>query len=174
MPSSVGHALAAVAAGCAVAPPPASRRRRLIQAVIFGLVGASADLDLLFHRHSAETHSIGAAAIVATVAAVLRWPVARTRPRIWLAVAAAYLTHPLLDALAEDSSPPFGIMALWPFSSGYYICRLTIFDSIYRQWHEAGFVSHNLAAIGRELLILAPIAATVWWLRSGSRRATDF
>ena len=76
MPSPIGHGLAAVAAGWLVAKPSSSRRKLLIQSATLAAIGVMPDLDLLINRHSAETHSIGAAAIVATFSALVRLPVA--------------------------------------------------------------------------------------------------
>ena len=86
VPSPIGHALGAsrwrgpsrrptCRATTAGGRPSSSRRSRWRR-----------DLDLLIGRHSAETHSLGAALIVAAIAAWQRWPVARRRWRIGLAV----------------------------------------------------------------------------------------
>jgi membrane-bound metal-dependent hydrolase YbcI (DUF457 family) len=171
MPSPVGHALAAVAAGWAIARPATPRRALIVQSSILAVVGAAPDLDLLINRHSAETHSLGAAVIVATLAAWMAWPVADTRWRIWLAVALAWATHPLLDALADDSSPPIGIMAFWPVTRVYVHAAWTVFDSIYRHWWETGFLSHNLLAIAKEIALLAPITGAVGWIRGRGIRS---
>jgi hypothetical protein len=167
LPSPLGHALAATAAGWGVARPKPNGRPLFVQTAIFSVVGAVADLDLLIHRHRAETHSIGAAAIVATVGALWRWPVADRRRLIWFALFAAYCTHPLLDALADDSSFPFGVMAMWPFNSHYYLLPPMFFGSIYRNWREAGFAMHNLLAVLQEVAILGPITALTYWLKGG-------
>src|SRR3954452_11367330 len=86
VPSPVGHALGALAVGWAVAPRPATSRAAWTQAALLAAAGVAPDLDLLMGRHSAETHSLGAAILVATVAAGLRAPVASTRAGIWMAV----------------------------------------------------------------------------------------
>ena len=127
-------------------------------------IGVMPDLDLLIGRHSAETHSIGVAVIVASVAALLRVPVASQRWRIWLAIFLAWMTHPLLDAFTEDSSVPIGIMVWWPFSSAYVHSGVTIFDSIYRRWWLPGFWEHNFNAALKELVILGPAFAAVAWI----------
>jgi membrane-bound metal-dependent hydrolase YbcI (DUF457 family) len=134
-------------------------------------IGVMPDLDLLIGRHSAETHSIGVAVMVASVAALLRVPVASQRWRIWLAILLAWMTHPLLDAFTEDSSVPIGIMMWWPFSSAYVHSGVTIFDSIYRRWWLPGFWEHNVKAALKELMILGPPFAAVAWitLRSTNR-----
>jgi membrane-bound metal-dependent hydrolase YbcI (DUF457 family) len=165
MPSPIGHGLAAVAAGWAVARPAASPRALAVQAAIFAAVGAAPDLDLLVGRHSAEMHSMGAAAILATLAAWRRWPVAAGRSRIWLAVALAYASHPLLDALGFDTSPPIGVMAFWPLSHAYVQTSLHLFAPITRRWWLPGFFTHNLMAVVHEVAVLAPFVLIVWWWR---------
>ena len=103
--------------------------------------------------------------MVATVAAWQRWPVASTRTRIWLAVCAAWLTHPLLDAMSSDTSIPIGIMAFWPLSMEFYSANWDIFGPISRRYWLDSFWPINLASIGRELILLAPIAIAVRWSR---------
>ena len=170
MPSPVGHALAGIAAGWLAAPPASSVSSRAfrLQAAILGAVAVAPDLDLLINRHSRETHSVGAAAIVATIAALWRWPVAATRGRIWAAIFLAWVSHPLLDALAIDTAPPIGVMAFWPFSREHMQTGLAIFSPISRNWGQPGLVAHNAWAVVRELAILGPITAAVWWLRRRS------
>lgn len=167
MPSPIGHALGATAAGWLVVRPGRPGRELIIQTAIFAVVGAAPDLDLLIGRHSNETHSLGAALIVATLAAWWRWPVADSRWRVWLAIFAAWFSHPVLDAFAADSSPPFGVMLLWPFSSAHIISSWTVFDSIYRNWHEAVFVPHNLHAAAKEIVVLLPLTAFVYGFGAG-------
>jgi membrane-bound metal-dependent hydrolase YbcI (DUF457 family) len=153
MPSPVGHALGGIVAAWGVAP-----RRDLAAAVTLSLAAAAPDLDLLFHRHRGPSHSIGAAMI----AGVLGWAMTR-RPRWGAAVALAWGSHVLLDWLGRDTSPPLGIMALWPFSHGYYQAGLAIFPAISRRYWLAEFWIGNLKALGVELLLLAPLAAIVVW-----------
>jgi inner membrane protein len=171
MPSPVGHGLAAIAAGWIVARPADTSRARWTQGAILAATGAAPDLDLLIGQHSGAVHSIGAAAIVASAAAALRWPVARSRALIWWSVCAAWASHPLLDALGEDSSAPIGVMALWPFTSRYFHSGLDIFSSIYRNWRAPGIITHNAAAIARELAILVPIVVVIWMVRRRRRHA---
>jgi len=133
-------------------------------------IGIAPDLDLLIGRHSKETHSIGAAVIAAGVAALVRLPIASSRVRIFAAAWAAWLSHPLLDMMGDDSSPPFGVMTWWPFSTAHFTLPLSLFPSIYRQWREPGFAAHNLGAIAVELAVLVPVVLTVWWLRARSQK----
>lgn len=167
MPSPVGHALGGLIAGWGVAgrrswPAWAS------QAVVFTVVALLPDIDLLFGVHSGPTHSIGAAAIVA----IMAWGVSgfRARPAIILAVFAAYGSHIFLDWLGDDTSPPLGIMALWPFSHEYFISPVTVMPAISRRYWLPGFWAHNLRSLAFELAVLTPILAGVWWWRGYLRR----
>ena len=164
MPTSIGHGLAAVSAGWGVAGRATPRRALVVQTAIFAVVGASPDLDLLIHRHSMETHSLGAAAIVATAACVMRWPVARERWRIWLAIFCAYATHPILDMLAPDTVPPIGVMFLWPISHAYFNTGLDLFLAVSRHWEQPGIWFYTVRTVTREVLILLPIAVVTYFL----------
>ncbi len=171
MPSPIGHALAGLTLGWAASPPASTPRAAWTQAAIFAALGAAPDLDLLIGRHRAESHSIGAAAIVATLAVVLRWPVARTHTQAWLAVFLAWFSHPMLDALGTDKAAPLGILAWWPFSRDYFLTGWDVFLPIPRKWTEHGFVWQVTKAAIRETLILAPIAAVTLWARTRFRTA---
>ena len=85
----------------------------------------------------------------------------RLATRLAVAVAAAYATHTLLDWLGTDTSPPIGIMALWPFSHANYESSAHVFMAISRRYWLPEFWTSNLIALGRELLILLPIVALV-------------
>jgi hypothetical protein len=139
------------------------------QAAMFAGLAMAADLDLLVGAHSGPTHSVGAAAIAAAAAAIWRWPIAATRGRIALAAFLAWATHPLMDALAPDTSVPYGVMAFWPVSHQYYLSGLSVFMPIWRYPMSARAITHDILAIGREILLLAPATYAVWRLR----RATN-
>ena len=168
MPTPLGHALGGLAAGWAVAGPARDRYGIIQQSLWLALFGAAADLDLLVGRHRAESHSLGAAVLVATLAA---WPLARAgviadgRARTWLAVVAAWATHPLLDALAVDNGPPIGIMAFWPVSTGHVQTGWAVFLPVLREYWVARALKYDLWAALRETAILVPVCAAVWWLR---------
>jgi hypothetical protein len=83
---------------------------------------------------------------------------------------AAYASHVLLDWLGSDSSPPIGVMALWPFSRAYYESDLHVFLAISRRYYQGWrFVTQNVLAVSLELMILVPAIALVWRFRG--RRA---
>lgn len=131
----------------------------------------AADLDLIVGWHSGGTHSVGAAAIAGIIAAVWRWPIAGSRWRIGLAAFAAWATHPLLDALAPDSSPPYGVMAFWPVSHQYFITGLSIFMPIWRSPGSLRAITHDIIAVAREIVILAPVVWATWKIRSRESKA---
>jgi inner membrane protein len=170
MPSPIGHALAGVAAGWVVAPPAGKRGAIVRRAAVFGLVAASPDVDLLAGAHSGPTHGLGAAVIVGAAAWLfLRSSGSAHAVRVALAITAAYASHTLLDWLGTDTSPPIGIMALWPFSRDYYESPLHVFMAISRRYWLREFWISNLRALARELVILLPIVAIVIRYRRGSR-----
>ncbi len=191
MPSPVGHALGGVLVGllatrlAGLAPRAPNRRagrsapgtaaspigRRAL--LWLAALGMAADLDLLVGRHNAQSHSVGAALLVGAAAvAVLLWRAPAggrlSAPRIAVVAAAAYGSHVLLDWLNTDTAPPVGIMALWPFDHGYYQSPRPLFLAISRDYERPGFLSHNLAAIAREVALLAPLCVIVWWWVSRS------
>ncbi len=182
MPSPIGHALGAFAAGWTIAPDevaspdgsPRSARDRFRSIVrsrrvwIFVAVGVAADLDLLVGLHSRRTHSVGAALL--TFAVALWLTRRRGREGLWLslAVAAAYATHPLLDYLAEDTTPPLGIMALWPFSDRFFLSPVSVFLGISRKYWLAATWARDAVSVARELVILGPLAVAVGWFRGGA------
>ena len=170
MPSPVGHALGGIAAGCAILP---STHRRFL--TWFAIAGMLADLDLILPvTHRGPAHSVTAA--VLAFASALAIGVWRNRPaesvRFATAIGAAYLTHVLLDWLGEDSGPPAGIMALWPFSQNFYVSGLDVFDGIERRYWLPEFWWGNLRSIVKETILLAPVTiAMVLWSRHAETRA---
>jgi membrane-bound metal-dependent hydrolase YbcI (DUF457 family) len=166
MPSPAGHAIAGIAAGWLIAGRTLDRKAAWVrQAVGFGMLGALPDIDLLFGSHHTYTHSLGAVAIVAGVAAIWSRTAPGARGHVAVAAAAAYASHLLLDWLGTDTTPPIGIMALWPFTDAYSQAPAHVFMAISRRYWLPEFFTYNLRALVRELVILGPIVLAVWWLR---------
>jgi hypothetical protein len=163
VPSPIGHTLGGIAAGWGSAP-----RRDIAGAAILAAVSIAPDLDLLLHNHRAETHSVGAALIVGAAA----WAATR-RPRWGAAFALAWASHVLLDWLSNDTRPPIGVMALWPFTREYYKASIELFPAISRRYWLAEFWVYNLKAVAVEIAILGPIAAVVCWWRRGQTPGSD-
>jgi hypothetical protein len=163
MPSPVGHALGGISAAWLLVPREARRRDPLRAAVIVAALGVAPDLDLVAHAHRGPTHSIGAAILVGLVVFAivgnLRWSVA---------AAAAWGSHVLLDWLGTDTRPPFGLMALWPWSQRYFESPLHLFPAVSRRYWLGEFWIDNHEAHAVEVCVLAPIA---WIVITLSRRA---
>jgi hypothetical protein len=72
----------------------------------------------------------------------------------------------LLDWLGRDSSPPIGVMALWPVSRGYFESAFHVFMPISRRFEQGWtLVFQNALAVCLELVILMPILFLVTLLR---------
>ena len=170
MPTPAGHALGALL----LTAPIRARYRLTGLAITVAIAGAGVapDLDLLIGRHSAETHSVGAAAIAGAAAWILlRYRRAQHAPAIAGAIAIAVLSHVFLDWLGSDTSAPIGIMALWPFSREYVEADAHIFMAVSRRYWLDEFWTYNLIVLGREMLLLGVPALTVEWMIRKRRRA---
>jgi inner membrane protein len=153
--------------------------------LVCGALAVAPDLDLLFlSRHRAITHSLGAVIVTFIVAtAVTGWvtrlpspglPEAGLDPqrsglpvlRIGLMCAAAYGSHLFLDWLSVDTTRPYGLQALWPFSDAWYISGLDLFPGTERRdiLSLAAFRT-NLIAISREAAVLLPVLGLLWLVR---------
>jgi membrane-bound metal-dependent hydrolase YbcI (DUF457 family) len=160
MPSPIGHALGGLAAAWVV--ENATRARAVPEvrlAVVFAVVAAAPDLDLLIGAHRGPTHGLGSAAIAWAVAYGLT-----RRGRLSLAIAAAWASHAVLDWMSADSSAPIGSMILWPASREFYQADFHPFTAISRRYWLPGFWRHNILAVVREVAILFPVlvVAALW------------
>lgn len=163
MPSPLGHALGGIATGWLVD----GRRQPLGEAAVYAGVGMAPDLDLLLGMHSTYTHSVGAVAVVTALAWTLR---GRRRARWALACGAALASHILLDWLGSDTTPPLGIMALWPLSSAFYQAPWHLFPAVSRRFHDWVFVVQNTRAVVVEMALLLPLTIAVGWWRGRAPR----
>lgn len=161
MPTPVGHAL-----GALIVTAPIRARYKLLGAgaAVAVMAGMSPDLDLLAGRHSAETHSIGAALIAGLAGwAVFRWRRQALAAEWGALIAFAVLSHALLDWLGTDTSAPIGIMALWPLSREYFEADAHVFMAVSRRYWLPEFWTYNLTVLARELFILGIPAALIEW-----------
>jgi len=148
VPSPVGHALGGIIAGWSAAP-----RHDVRAAVVLAAVAVAPDLDLLVGDHRGISHSVGAAAIAGVVAWILT-----KRTAFALAVGLSWGSHVFFDWLSNDTRPPLGVMALWPFTSDYYKSSVEIFPPVSRRYWEGRFWIYNLRALVFELIVLGPPA----------------
>lgn len=85
--------------------------------------------------------------------------------RLAVGVAAAWASHVMLDWLGEDTSAPFGVMALWPFSREHFMSPVAVMPAITRRYWLPGFWMQNFRALLFELAVLLPVLAAVWIAR---------
>jgi hypothetical protein len=164
MPSPDGHALGGVTAAWLCGGRPA--RGWVTRAILFAAVAILPDIDLLWRgAHHQATHSLAAVAIVGTVTFLL---FDRGKTQVTIPIMAAYASHIVLDLLGADSTPPIGLMLLWPFSREYFIAPWTPFPAISRRYWLQGFFRHNLRAIGFEIAVLGPLVAGLWLITGGN------
>jgi membrane-bound metal-dependent hydrolase YbcI (DUF457 family) len=162
VPSPVGHALGgAIVALAALRPGLGTWGLGLGNSGLLVVAAAVApDLDFLWGRHNQETHSLAAA--IAAGAIAFAW---KKDTRLAIAVTLAWTAHVLFDWLGSDTTPPLGVMALWPLSSEYYFSNAFFFEAISRRYWLDNFITHNLWAVAKEILILGPIVAVLLYFR---------
>ena len=183
MPSPFGHVLGGVAVvwGADLLDHRRSSPRFVAAC---GALATLPDVDLLFPgNHRMWSHSITAAVLTSIIAAAVTGQVTRRRValepfspgrshnrrsavRAALVCGAAYLSHLVLDWLAVDTWPPYGLQILWPFSdrwfmSGWHVFRQTARDRLF----TAAIMKQNVLAIAQEMAILLPIVVALWLVR---------
>jgi len=182
VPSPAGHLIAGVAVAWAAEAIAPLRPRGLdagrpsaAAAIVTPLVLACAalalapDLDILLASHRTYTHSVGAVAFVAVLAASVAKALGAPVIRTGLACAAAAGSHVVLDWLGRDTSTPRGLMALWPVSSAFLYSGVDLFADISRRyWKPEEFILKNAVSVAREVAILGPVAGLAWWARRRS------
>jgi inner membrane protein len=173
MPSPVGHAIAGLTVHVLTAGSRTERTDWRRAAIVTGAALAP-DLDLTFryvdgrNHHGNEMHSLGAALLAAGVAFAVSTLLRKPRSLVLaLAVGLAWSSHVLLDYLNVDTSPPIGILALWPLSAAYFKFPWPIFMDVGRTL-DLATVRHNALAAAWECVVLLPVLAWAW--RSRTRK----
>jgi membrane-bound metal-dependent hydrolase YbcI (DUF457 family) len=165
MPTPVGHALGGLAA--AFLAGSAGRHVRMSPPVLWAsaAMAVAPDIDIVFGGHRSYTHSIGAVALVAAIT----WLFVRRSANALsttVIITAAFSSHLLLDWLGKDTSPPGGLMLLWPLTSTYFVSGLDLFGEVSRRyWLPREFIAGNFGAVGWEVITLMPLVLIgwVWW-----------
>ncbi len=171
MPTPVAHALAGTAVYLAARQDQDRQEdSALFAGALFAACAADLDFGISFlagqNYHHYFTHSLGFATFFGVAAYFFaRW-VQRPQPgrTAWI-LAAAYLTHIVLDLFSKDTNAPFGVELLWPFSNGFTIADIIVFDHIRRGTLAELFGLHNWLAVAREVAVVGPVVAVIWWRR---------
>jgi len=184
----MGHVLGGVAVAWIADLLPGRPAGRLRLTLTCAGLAALPDIDLLLPiAHRTVTHSIGAVAVITIIAAAVTGKVTRKKLqggriagwldwRIALTCGAAYASHLLLDWLQLDPTPPYGIQALWPFTSSWYMSGWNVFGPTERRhFLEWAVMRSNLLTVIRELAILVPVVVALWLVRvkAAARFATE-
>ncbi len=171
----IGYAIFAVADR----PGDAAAKRRL--GLCVGLA-IGPDLDFLPGAllgqpnlyHQQFTHSL-AAALLAGLAAAL-W-CSRGTERWWrdgVAFTVAYASHLALDLCGPDVVAPHGLPLFAPFSQAHYLSTVQLLLGVRRPpavepgllaWMGGLMSWYNLAALGREVVLFAPVALGAAYVR---------
>ena len=179
MPSPVAHSLAAIAiTGVAQHLRSGSHRwpgreATGLTVLIFAMIGAAnaPDFDfvpgvLVGHPdwlHRGISHSLAAALAFGALAAML---CRRARvPAPWaigVLMGLAYASHLVLDMFSPDPLRFNGVPLFWPISDRHFILPAQVFLDIRRDPGADGFLAslwhlHNVRAMAREVLIMAPL-----------------
>ena len=172
MPTPLGHALGGLVLGGLVSGPTTRSltvgRRKVPLLVAWPICGMLADLDFLVGVHQGATHSLGAILVVALVTKMFE----PRRPVLWVAAAAAYGSHLVLDWLGSDTVAPIGIMALWPFDRGFYLSPYEWFFPVCRDDWIMACRADLVQAVTWELVSLGPLVIAVLLLRRFRRGRT--
>ena len=170
MPLPVAHTLLGAAIITATLPDP-SPARNWKTLLIGGALSVSPDLDYFFEttQHRGFTHSLLFALIVGGLCfAVTRF----ANIRVAVALAAAFLSHALLDYATTKTMP--GVELLWPITNqrfglgliDYY--DLTGIDPVHFLYQN---VASDLFKAGLiELLIFGPLFLCVLFVKYGFKR----
>jgi inner membrane protein len=176
VPSPLGHALAGVIVALSAERAPTRLRieppvSTWVVVACIALAGLP-DADLLVAgMHRTATHSLASSVLVAIIAAgVTRRVTGRVDWRVSALCGIAWASHIALDWLGQDYATPQGVQALWPWSDEFFISDWGVFRATERRHPlSPASIRHNAITALRELLLLGPPAAALWFTR-GSRR----
>jgi len=171
MASPFGHSLAGYAVYCFC--PSAEESDRIGMILLCIVMANAADLDFLpgilvgqpAVYHQGITHSVGFALLASVGAAGIFCRRRKWFSAIWNVCFLSYLSHLILDLLAPDGRPPFGLPLLWPISGWHFISPVQVFLGVHRadttsastlEWVKSMIHLDNLGVLALEVVVLAP------------------
>jgi inner membrane protein len=167
MPTPVAHSIAGAAISIAW-----SKKRPIEPKIFIASLAAAclADIDFAIgfllgrNIHHYFTHSVGFTVLfAAAVYLASRWLSRASPASDACLLGVSYLSHVLLDMLSKDTRAPYGVELFWPFSGQFYISPILVFDDIWRGTLAKLFGLHNWLAVLREIWIVGPAAALVFY-----------
>ena len=188
MPSPVAHGIIGLSIALAWLVKPVRSMKSMLHAaaqhkrelLIVLVVALAPDIDYLcgiFYGNPNLLHQLYSHTIAWTSGlAILAWLIWRhNEPKAGLGVLlmlwVTATSHLIMDYTTKDLSYPYGIMILWPLSSGFFTSPVHIFPNMMKHsWHEV-FQTHNLLVIIKEITITLPVLAAVaaWKLWQGKK-----
>src|SRR5919109_1191829 len=139
MPSSVAHSMAGYVIYRATSGDTSRLEwRRLF---FYCICSSLPDLDFIpgfllgapNKFHHGVSHSLGFAfGFGLCMSLILLFAKNQNALRNFVIFFSLYFSHVLLDLLSYDSSPPYGVPALWPITDNYYISPISVFLDIQR------------------------------------------
>jgi len=200
MPSPVGHSLIGLTFGAAWFVRPAARGDTLRAALwrsrgplawaVVAANGPDADylpgllMGSLNAVHRWYSHTLG----WSLLSAVAIWLILRQRPLTdgpdgaaprragWaalLALTVIALSHLAADWLTEDLSPPYGLMAFWPFTDRFFIAPRVIFPHLQKECFGQFCCWHNVWALAVEVAWCLPLLLAVLFYKRTRIRHAD-
>jgi len=170
------------------------RVKKVTLALLLVVLSIAPDLDfipgLLLDEPNKFHHGISHSLIIALIGAVALFLLLRKYYieletfRLFIVLLVVLGSHTILDIFSVDTSSPFGVPLLWPFSQEYFISPYSLFPDVIRSKEStSAFITslwntHNLQAAGLEVLfacaVLLMVLAKQWssvkwkfWLFTG-------
>ena len=166
----VGHLLLAAAITQSLARNDKERKLGLLISPVALLPDFDIVLGLLsgyiWEYHRGISHSL-AMAVIFGVVSLIGLKLWRVRSPVYLSmlISLAYASHVVLDYLVFDNARVPGVQIIWPLSSELYQSPLTLLPSLF-DVGNARFGFNSVVAVLREILLLAPLYAMVYTLKS--------
>ncbi|MBN1352388.1 metal-dependent hydrolase [candidate division KSB1 bacterium] len=129
--------------------------------------------------HHGITHSLGFSVLAGIIAGLLaKFALNLKFLRAFWVCTAVVFSHVILDYLCVDTSLPYGVPLLYPFSEESVLSPILIFSDVYKGATNRSFLAglaeaHNWRTVMGEILILAPIwgAVSLYKKYSKTRKA---
>lgn len=188
MATPIGHMLAGFAVSRLI--PAEARAEATTLTLLCVGVAIIPDLDVLpglvlgmpVLFHGGMSHSLTAALIVSTIAALLFPSTHLKRWQIFALCFSAYGSHLLLDFFNRDGREPFGIPLLWPFVDQTFIAPFPILigmrhasnttDGI-MAFLDGVFSRYNILSVTVEVLVVTPYLWLATRLAAWPLRGSD-